>query len=277
MKKSVNLHFNSMHRGPGRVVENLAHGLVMLGYDVYANSTPNADSYQSCLQPTRMLEKMPSDTLMGPNLFVLPDEWGDFCRFFNHFVTPSDWVTSIYKKYDNLSHATVESWPVGIDTNLWSPIICKQDRVLVYFKNREENDLLILLQNLEKIGQEYEVLRYGSYEEKDLRAALARTTACILLTGTESQGVAYMQILSSNKPCYVINSCQFNYNGVIAPATSVPYFDTRCGIIEERFDESRWHEFKENLAAYKPCEFILENFTLDKCAQNFIDIVKKYQ
>ena len=276
--KIINLHFNSIHRGPGRVVENLARGLKKLGYDVYANDIPRKDVYQGFLQPTNMIQSLPRNALMGPNLFVLPSEWGEICQRFDHYVTPSSWVSQVYRKYDNLKHATIDCWPVGIDTDLWSNV---QDplrsKTLVYFKNRSEEDLKELTDTLDRIAQPYDLIRYGSYEESNLRQKILECNSCILLTNTESQGIAYMQIMSSGLPCYVINKDTFEYENITHPATSVPYFDDRCGIVEQTFSVERWCEFNEKLGSYKPSDYVNENFSLTKCAQNYLDLMEKYK
>ena len=73
MKKEVNLHFNSTSRGPGKVVENLAKGLIENGWSAYANNTPRKDVYQGCLQEVHAigaLEKSTPIIVNGPHNFV---------------------------------------------------------------------------------------------------------------------------------------------------------------------------------------------------------------
>jgi hypothetical protein len=56
--------------------------------------------------------------------------------------------------------------------------------------------------------------------------------------------------------------------------TSVPYWDERCG---HRFESAKdftvsWDLFWENVNAgrYSPRDYILENLTLEKCAQLYL-------
>jgi len=67
----------------------------------------------------------------------------------------------------------------------------------------------------------------------------------------------------------------------VIPATSVPYFDERCGM---KFRDLA--EFKKQLPAFltalrdgrfSPRDYILENLTVEKCAQHFLDIVNSAQ
>ena len=66
---------------------------------------------------------------------------------------------------------------------------------------------------------------------------------------------------------------------VYGPVSSVPYWDTRCGLkfraIEE-FD-SAWKEFwdQHRAQAFAPRDYILEGLTLEKCAQGYLDIANR--
>jgi hypothetical protein len=81
-----------------------------------------------------------------------------------------------------------------------------------------------------------------------------------------------MEIMSMNVPIYVLD-CKL-WRGYI-PATSVPYFDDRCGVIETNMNNnSSFNYFIHNLYNYKPREYILENHTLNISATKYIDILK---
>lgn len=280
MIKKINLHFSSVQRGPGRVVENLAKGLMSMGWEVYGNAPISSDAHQGCLQPTQALGFLPRNTLMGPNLFIFPSEWGEFCKRFDHYVVPSDWVRNKYQAFNELSQSTIDVWPVGIDTDIWKPdLSLPKEDVLVYFKSRETKELESVTLKLKDLGVNYRIVEYGKYEEKDLYNACNQSRACILLAGTESQGIAYMQILSMGVPCYVMNKSKFDYfhykeNPV--DSTSVPYFNDSCGLIRESFDADCFSSFISNLSGFSPRQFILEEFTLEKSAKKYVDILCRY-
>lgn len=280
MKKKINLHFSSVQRGPGRVVENLAKGLMTMGWEVYGNAPVSSDAYQGCLQPTQALSSLPRNTIMGPNLFIFPSEWGDFCKRFDHYVVPSEWVRRKYQSFGELSQSTIDVWPVGIDTDVWRPNPEDvKDDILVYFKSRETRELEFVVSKLQDAGVNHSIIEYGKYEERDLYQSCRKSKACILLTGTESQGIAYMQILSMGVPCYVINKSKFDYfhyreNPI--ESTSVPYFNDSCGLIRDSFDIITFNDFISNLAGFKPRQFILDKFTLEKSAEKYVDILSRY-
>lgn len=280
MKKEVNLHFNSASRGPGKVVENLAKGLIENGWSAYANNTPRKDVYQGCLQEVQAIGVLEKSTLMGPNLFVVPSEWGEFCKKFDRYIVPSLWVKSLYSSYVELSHATIDVWPVGIDTEEWTKTTLNvKPKVLVYFKSREQSELDNVTNVLKQNSIDFKILKYGSYDEKELYTSCIECNCCILLTGTESQGIAYMQILSMGLPIYVINKSKFDYFGKYKESpidsTSVPYFDKSCGFIDNSFIEDNFLRFLSSLSNFDPGLFIRERFTLKKCANDYIDLLNQ--
>jgi hypothetical protein len=59
-------------------------------------------------------------------------------------------------------------------------------------------------------------------------------------------------------------------------ATSIPYWDDRCGI---KFSESSelkesYLTFSEKIDIFTPREYILENLSLEKCANNILKIIE---
>ena len=70
---------------------------------------------------------------------------------------------------------------------------------------------------------------------------------------------------------------EYNLNYPDIPATTIPYWDDRCG---EYFTDIQelpdvYNKFISKLNDYKPREFILEKLSMEKCEKIFIDIVKK--
>ena len=280
MKETVNLHLASLHRGPGRVAENLIAGLQKQGIDVTACDEPRKGVYQGCLQATAAIKSVDDNTLMGPNLFVLPSEWGDYTKKFNHFVVPSLWVKNKYLEFDSMQHASIDVWPVGIATDIWNrkdPVSNKT--ALIYFKNRQQHELDAVKDSLTSLGWIYNILTYGAYEEKDLFEACQTAQFCVILTNTESQGIAYMQILSMNVPCLVFNKNTWNNEGRYkqVPATSVPYFDDSCGLIKDAISNEDIEEFTRQYQNFSPRSFIVENFNLERQAQEYMTLLRRYQ
>ena len=64
-----------------------------------------------------------------------------------------------------------------------------------------------------------------------------------------------------------------NYSDI--PATTVPYWDGRCGELFYQDSEflERFQLFLEKLPTYSPREYILENLSMDVCEKRVIDLI----
>lgn len=279
-KPIVLLYQNDNHRGPGKVVKNLKLGLQKKNI-VFGNQellTKKIDSHIGMLQVINNWEKWSTNSLVGPNLFVLPRENVAFSKHFKHFNVPSEWVLNLYRGFSELDHAKIDIWSVGIDTERWFIENRNLDNLkcLLYFKNRTLQDLHVVKKILQKYNIEYKELHYGSYSENELYETCKWANFGILLTNTESQGIAYMEILSTDLPCFVFNKPTWNYDGAYktVEATSVPYFDENCGEIVENINLIKFEEFLNNVKnkKYSPRQFILKNHSLEISAEKYYNL-----
>jgi hypothetical protein len=287
-RKKIWVHYtNGNFYGPGMVVENLFKGFRKLGDEIEVVSKPARADYVGCLQnPGELFRHMPEKTLMGPNLFVLPPEAPYLCSKFKNFVVPSHWVKNKYEQYQEMSQKNISVWPVGIDTEEWSDSAEKKTVIkdfFIYQKNTpneliEKAKLAFTGKGLSCSG----VITYGKYNKEDLKSICRSSRFAVLCTKTESQGIAYMSILSTNTPCYVINDSLWKYEngpGVTAEATSVPYFDSRCGLIvssndKEFLSSKRTEEFLGKFESYESRQYILDNHTLELSAKSYVSLLR---
>jgi hypothetical protein len=279
----VYIHYNQAnHRGPGMVAKNLLKGLESLGIDLVKQ--PKSADYIGCLQdPGPLANYFPDTTVMGPNLFVLPNENSTLVGKFNKFIVPSIWVKDIYKSFPMMQNKRIDVWPVGIDTEEWRPLNWpKSLDLFVYVKNTSTSHYETIHNILKAKKINFETIRYGEYVEEDLKNLCKKSNGCILLTDTESQGIAYMQILSSGLPCLVLNKTVWEYQNQFGKynfnASSTPYFDDNCGVVFNdimNFDEML-SMFMVGLRNknFDPRTYILNNHTLVKSAHNYMEILK---
>ena len=273
---------NKNHRGPGMVYTNLVKGLQKLD-DVQLVSNVTDAEYIGCLQISN-LDNIPkerlSSLLYGPNMFVHPDEIGPLLSLVKTYLLPSQWSVDITKQSGLVDHIDFKLWSVGIDTDEWKPLENKKKTqdCLLYVKNRSAQDRFLVESLLKKHKLSYQTVIYGSYAEHDFKQASELSKFAVLLTNTESQGIAYMQILSSGIPCYVFNQTEWQcpQRGTRAPATSVPYFDSRCGEISNDIDLEHFSSFIQNVKVgkYSPRDYIMENHTLQQSAECYVELLK---
>jgi len=283
--------------GPYKVILNVIKGLELLGYPYVLNQNVHEfkrnwihDSLKGFIEVTN--SHIPA--VIGPNIFTLPKDIPFFTPgfFSGVYLHPADWCVDIWKELD-YKRSLLRSWPVGIDTNEFNVEMNRSsDHVMIYFKNREIQSLEFIENKVKSMGFVPMVIKYGSYTESEYRRALSLASFGIWIGCSESQGIALQEALSTNLPLIICDvdsllaSTQTQYKFPIEvgkyKATSVPYFDERCGIIIEDLSkiEDSIKELKNNFTFFTPREFIIENLSLEKQAKellSFFDLLEKQQ
>jgi len=208
-------------------------------------------------------------------------------RAVRRVLVPGPWMREMCLPYWG---GAVESWPVGIDTDLWRPAepCHKPIDVLLYDKVRWDRDdcessLIGRIRTLlREQGRTFIEIRYGSYREDEYREALIRCRAMIFLCESETQGIAYQQALSCDVPLLAWDQGgawrdPAYFPGVMfEPVTSVPYWDDRCGMKFADAAEfpSQWEAFWERCLAHSfhPRDYVMETLTLEQCARRYAEI-----
>jgi hypothetical protein len=232
----------------------------------------------------------PNPIVAGIGLMTHPSEWPTLCQ--DHpvvrYLQHSSWAADVYRPFYG---ERVAQWPVGIDTSWWSPALRSEKTrdFLVYDKIRWDRDTLgaellgRVREELQRRNLTWTELRYGAYEESDFKSRLENASAMIFLCEHESQGLAYQECLASGVPIlawdqgHCLDPNRVQWGQPVIPATSVPFFDERCGRRFRQTDDfpEALDDFLERLRSghYAPRDFILENLTLEKCSDDFVDIV----
>lgn len=230
--------------------------------------------------------------IAGIGLMTHPFEWRSLFHDYPIaiYLQHSDWTTNVYKRW--FGAQSCEIWQAGIDTLFWSSNKVKSNKkLLIYEKflwNESEKQISILAPILEVIRKEkieYKIIKYGSYDIKEYKYELENCSAMLFLCEHESQGLAYQEAMSMNVPILAWNQGlwldpnqkTWQENEPI-PASSVPYFDIKCGVVFKDLQEFRnvffsfWNDVSEN--KFKPREYILEHLTLKKSAAKMLKIIE---
>jgi glycosyltransferase involved in cell wall biosynthesis len=227
----------------------------------------------------------------GIGVITHPSEWPDLCeqRPIARYLQHSAWSADIYRPYFK-DRCVV--WPVGIDTLAWRPAEGAATMIdfLIYDKimwdrpAQVERLLVPIRHELAQRHLSFLELRYGQYDAAQYRRALRRCSAMIFLCEHESQGLAYQEALAADVPILAWDQgCYLDPRqlGAVAAATSVPYFDGRCGLTFRTIKEfpHRLGEFLELKAerAFAPRDYVLENLTVEKCALSLVRILDDAQ
>lgn len=264
-------------RGPGKVISNLKKGLDLLGVPYVENpDTISPEDYVIGLQWTpKILKANPERLIIGPNICTLPFDNGFVMNGkYKYILVPSQWVKDKYMRW--LPEEKIKIWAVGIDT-LEFPNLSKEEKtndVLLYLKNRKYEIYDFALGSI-PLDMTCQTITYGGYSENEFKDALKKSKMCVVVANTESQGIAIQEMMSSNIPLVVLDKTRWNdrSEALDTPATSVPYWDERCGIkvIQNTEIKDAIKTVYNNLNAYSPRDYVLENLGLSASAMNLIN------
>lgn len=281
--------------GVDRVFLNLCAGLDLIGQNYVVNPSfreiRSADNVGVLGRGRYCLDGYDLDhpIVAGIGLMTHPTEWPSLFDDYPvaKYLQHSEWAAAVYRPYFGNRCAL---WPVGIDTEKWRPSMVskKTTDFLVYDKimwNHEQQVVDFrnpILKDLEARNLTFEMIRYGSYETGQFQDALARCRGMIFLCEHESQGIAYQECLASGVPVLAwdqgrcLDPNRFKWGQLEIAASSVPFFDERCGLTFACLNDfsNCLDEFISQLVAgkFNPREYILDNLTLEMCAEKFISL-----
>ena len=236
----------------------------------------------------------PNPLVAGNAMMTHPSEWPSLCDDYPvaTYFHLSAWAAAMCEPYFG---ARCRVWATGIDTEAWCPAPDRPETsaALIYDKIRWDRDEWVpqllepVRRELARRGFEIAELRYGNYAEAAYRAALNRASFMVFLCEHETQGLAYQECLASGVPVlawdqgWCLDPERTAWGHPDIPATSVPYFDKRCGLRFRDVGEfsDRLGEFLDLLGAGRlaPRDYVLENLTLEKCATDFMTLLDDVQ
>lgn len=267
----------------------LKYDITMINYrgtDLDKFDLSQFDVVYSPSQPIDIKKYPNTKFIFGPHFSVFPEQHQIDIISGNNaiYVQPSKWVMDVWMSNPICNRIRVDVLPFGVDTVKFSPSksIVERNEVFIYYKTRHPNEFNLLYSFLKNKNLNPRIFSYDNkYPEQDFINYSQQTKFAIWLGRHESQGFALEETLACDIPLLVWNSTsmnqEYNLNYPDIPATTIPYWDDRCG---EYFTDIQelpdvYNKFISKLNDYKPREFILEKLSMEKCEKIFIDIVKK--
>jgi len=278
---------------------NLMKGLDKIGipyrFNDYSYIRKHPDEIACIIGKPQVLfeEKWPNPVIFGAGIYSHPIECPNLFDLYpnvKRFLVPGDWMKDMCQPFYG---DKVIAWPVGIDTNYWQPgNTDKTFDFLIYDKirwNHPEQEIELIdpiIKTLDLHKSRYQFINYGNYTHQELMDKLKVSKAVIFLCEHETQGSAYQQILATNTPILAWDRGGFwqdpyyyPHKVKYEPVSSVPYWDVRCGI---KFTDAA--DFKDKLTLFlntidkfKPRDYIMENLTLEICAEKYLQIYNQVQ
>ena len=287
--------------GQTRVFLNLCAGLDRLGIPYRVNDyryiQKHPEEVACIIGKPHVLDKIKwkNPIVFGAAVFSHPCDDPELLNRLpiSKVLVPGEWHRKMFEPYYG---DKVLAWPVGINADKWVPVPNdeKDLDILLYDKVRWEHDhyeteLISPIKScLVKWGLKVEVIRYGFYREEEFHTLLGRSKAMVFLCEHETQGIAYQQALACGVPILAWERGGFWQDPSYFPdkvkftsVSSVPYWDNRCGVKFNNISEfpTKLEEFLDKLNSHKftPRDYILENLTLEKCAQRYLEILEEVQ
>lgn len=283
----VNLHAKNHH-----AIMNYKNIQFFPIYDVNQLNQINLSLFDCVFSPACPIDvsKYPNTKfLFGPHFSVFPDNSLHLIKGNNAvYNLLSDWVKDIWvNNYEICNDLKLVTFPFGVDTEKFSEInpLSERNEIMVYYKNRSPIEILFIQTVLHNMNIKYKLFSYQArYNEDEYLSCLQNSKFCIWVGGHESQGFALQEALSCNVPLLVwnVSSMADEYNSnypIHFSATTIPYCDERCGEQFYHMNEfdGIFQLFLSKLDSYQPREYILENLSIAKCEETFIQHVNNIQ
>ena len=285
----INLYYSEAYwghsatmNGPHKVVDNLIKSLDQEKIDYAINEEKYKHNFLVQYDATaheKHSEIEQDTTIIGPQVWMF-DGYGQFLienqNYYKKIIAPSEWVKNKFITKFNLPEDKLAVWPVGIEEfdNIREP----NYDCLIYFKRRHQSELDAVKKFLVSNGLSYRMVEYGTYGEDRFKQLVNSAKFCFLINGTESQGIAVQEIMSMGVPIIAWDIKEWLDQGEAyrVPATSIPYWDERCGEVFFNIDdlEVTFSKFYATLDQYDPKAFIKDNLSFECSVKTLLDILR---
>jgi len=285
----INLYYSEAYwghsatmNGPHKVVDNLIKSLNQEKIEYAINEEKYEHNFLVQYDATahEKHSKIEQDTtIIGPQVWMF-DGYGQFLienqNYYKKIIAPSQWVKDKFINKFNLPENKISVWPVGIETFNNERDITYD--CLIYFKRREQKELDAVKHFLDNKNLTYKMVEYGGYGEDGFKNLINQAKFCFLINGTESQGIAVQEIMSMGVPIIAWDIKEWLDQGEAyrVPATSIPYWDERCGEVFFNIDELdvTFSKFYATLDEYDPKAFIKDNLSFECSVKTLLDILR---
>lgn len=224
--------------------------------------------------------------VFGPHFSVVPNDIvRRLSNEFNNaiYIQPSEWVCSLWRDEYSFNNLPIRPYPFGVDHIKFNTKDVDKDYVTIYFKQRNINELNFILDRIKEKELNIKIFNYNQkYNESEYIEYLHKSKYCIWLGRHESQGFALEECLSCDVPILVWDATSMSqevgqesqYGSIKTICTSAPYFDDTCGYKFTDINEfdTIYNKFINNLNTFKPRDFIVNNITIEKQINEFIEL-----
>mgnify|MGYP001162159748 CR=1 FL=1 len=285
----INLYYSESYwghtqtmNGPHKVINNLIKSLDQekIAYAINEEKYEHNFLVQYDATAYEKHSKIEQETtIIGPQVWLF-DGYGQFLienqNYYKKIIAPSNWVKNKFISKFNLPKEKIAVWPVGIEEFNNTREIYYD--CLIYFKRRDETELASVRKFLMNYNLSYRMVEYGNYDDIEFQNIVNQAKFCFLINGTESQGIAVQEILSMGVPIIAWDLKWWLDQGeeYRVPATSIPYWDERCGEVFFKEEEmmKTFNRFYARINDYDPKAFIKDNLSFERSVKILLEILK---
>ena len=283
----INLYYSEAYwghsatmNGPHKVVDNLIKSLDQEKIDYAINEEKYKNNFLLQYDWTghvKHSELNLENCIIGPQIWMFDEHVNDLKEnpsYYKSLITPSQWVKDLYVSKFGFPENKISNWPVGVEE--FDNVREVNYDCLIYFKRRDQSELEVVKKFLVSKGLSYRMVEYGGYSEDGFKQLVNSAKFCFLINGTESQGIAVQEIMSMGVPIIAWDIKEWLDQGEAyrVPATSIPYWDERCGEVFFNKDEleETFSKFYATINEYDPKSFIRDNLSFSKTVEQLMEI-----
>ena len=160
-------------------------------------------------------------------------------------------------------------WPAGIDERYWSPNgPSERNSILI---NVKRADPKLVEETCEFVERYYPIVvaTYGSYSQSQYRKYLGNSRAYVVVSGTETQGLAHAEAWSMDVPTFVHRSTEDTTSG------ASPYLCPSTGTFWSSTDQLLDSLNTLSNETFAPRRWVLENMTDAISAQRLLELMSR--
>ena len=285
----INLYYSEAYwghsqtmNGPHKVVKNLLMSLEQENVDFAINKEKFKNNFLLQYDWTGHVKHSKlelENCIIGPQIWMFDEHVNDLKEnpsYYKSLITPSQWVKDLYVNKFGFPENKISNWPVGVEE--FDNVREVNYDCLIYFKRRDQSELDAVKKFLVSNGLSYRMVEYGTYGEDGFKQLVNSAKFCFLINGTESQGIAVQEIMSMGVPIIAWDIKEWLDQGEAyrVPATSIPFWDERCG--EKFFTVDEMGETFDNFYArindYNPKDYVKENLSFESSVKTLLEILK---
>ncbi len=193
------------------------------------------------------------------------------------WLVPSLWTKNEISKINKKMKDRIQIWKTGVDINHWQPECTNKEReVLLYDKYDSKFFIDSIKQLLNSFGWNVTLIKYGEYSEAAYKYILNKAVFAVIVSPSESQGIALAEAWAMNVPTLVWdNRGLFTFNHFYQ-SNSAPFLNPNVGLRWKNLTELEGilSCIDETLTSFSPRKWVMRNMSDEVSALDLLLLFK---